>query len=51
MLYAILQASFSEVLTEIKPGNWIPWGFRHCVTYQSPTENDSRSDLRLLKTT
>ena len=24
MLEAILQASFSEVLTEIEPGNWIP---------------------------
>ena len=24
MLEAILQAPFSEVLTEIEPGNWIP---------------------------
>ena len=46
----ILQASFSEFLNEIEPGTWIPLGVLYCVTYQSPIENDSRSDLRLLKT-
>ena len=50
MLEAILQAPFSEVLNAIEPGIGFPWGFSYCVTYQSSIENDSRSDLRLLKT-
>ena len=50
MLEAIFQASFGNFLKEIEPGTWIPLGFSYCVTKESPIDNDSRPDLRLLKT-
>ena len=50
MLEAILQASFSEFLNEIEPGTWIPLGVFVLRDISVTIENDSWSDLRLLKT-
>ena len=50
ILEAILQVSFCAFLTRWSLGLGFPWGFSYCMTYQSPMENDSRSDFQLLKT-